>query len=241
MPADVEGPQLRQTNIAASGVVAPYLDDQGDGRHHQRQDGDANGDRREATPGRRPDCGLQARVDARQRSISRKRSLARAGFPSHRCAEPARQHQLLAPTLTETADHARTLRTERAHRTSPDDRRPGAAIGTYALVALEAQIAGYGRDVSGFSVRVMCALLTSGIAPERAIGAGIATKASVAVGLARAWSGRSKSAPVSTPARDGGTCRVTLRNAHLVGAAGQGYVEVVPEGREPPPEGDPHA
>ena len=34
---------------------------------------------------------------------------------------------------------------------------------------LRAQIAGYGRDVSGFSVCVMCALLTRRIAPERAI------------------------------------------------------------------------
>ena len=42
------------------------------------------------------------------------------------------------------------------------------------------QIAGYGRGVSGFSVRVMCALLTSTIAPERAICAGFS--AAIAAG-----------------------------------------------------------
>src|SRR5262249_20010114 len=91
VPSDVEGPQLRQGNIAAGGIVAPYLDDQYDRRHHQREAGDTNRRRREATTGRRADCRLQARVDARRRSISRrKRSMARARFPSHRWAEPAR-------------------------------------------------------------------------------------------------------------------------------------------------------
>jgi hypothetical protein len=36
----------------------------------------------------------------------------------------------------------RRPRTERAHRTSPDDRRQARHIGTYVVVALDAQIAG---------------------------------------------------------------------------------------------------
>src|SRR5262249_31561587 len=124
VPSDVEGPQLRQGNIAAGGVVAPYLDDQYDRRHHQRQDGDTNSDRREATTGRRADCRLQARVDARRRSISRrKRSMARARFPSHRWAEPARissEHRpsvklRQAPTLRTASTRDTRLRAGRTY------------------------------------------------------------------------------------------------------------------------------
>jgi hypothetical protein len=40
-----------------------------------------------------------------------------------------------------------------------DSTADGAHIGTYALVVLDVQIAGYGRDVSCFILGVMCAEL----------------------------------------------------------------------------------
>jgi hypothetical protein len=72
------------------------------------------------------------------------------------------------------AAHPRRRRqAERSHRTTRQNdartTRQRAQIGTYVLVALDAQIAGYGRDLSCFNVAVMCALLECGVAPERAI------------------------------------------------------------------------
>src|SRR5262249_37741720 len=132
VPSDVEGPQLRQGNIAAGGVVAPYLDDQYDRRHHQRQDGDTNSDRREATTGRRADWRLQARVDARRRSISRrKRSMARARFPSHRRAEPARissEHRPSGPNSAHGLDARHTAAGWKDVRPDPGVRRRRAVI-----------------------------------------------------------------------------------------------------------------
>ena len=51
---------------------------------------------------------------------------------------------------------AQATRTERAHRTSGDATCGAHHIGTYALVAFEAQIAGYEAAAGGFMSVVMC-------------------------------------------------------------------------------------
>src|SRR5829696_9928568 len=57
---------------------------------------------------------------------------------------------------------ARTPRTEHAYRMSPDDRRQAHPIGTYALVALDAQNAGSGARTKEDRRVVLCALRRPG-------------------------------------------------------------------------------